>query len=72
MAGLFFLLAILLGGASLLFRQAAEEIRMGTDWAVQVCSTSQMFCHNPEYLAYGGGALLIIAIGVKLGSMANG
>jgi len=72
MAGLFFLLAVLLGGAALLFRQAAEEIRLGTDWAVQVCSTSQMFCHNPEYLAYAAGALLIAAIGFKLGSLANG
>jgi hypothetical protein len=72
MAGLFFLLAILLGGASLLFRQAAEEIRLGTDWAVQVCSMSQMFCHDPQYLAYAAGALLIVAIGFKLGSLANG
>ena len=72
MAGLFFLLAILLGGAALLFRQAAEEIRLGTDWATQVCSTSTMFCHNPEYLAYGGGALLVVAVGFKLGSLANG
>jgi len=72
MAGLFFLLAILLGGAALLFRQAAEEIRMGTDWAAQVCSTSQTFCHNPEYLAYAGGAVLIVAVGFKLGSLANG
>ena len=72
MAGLFFLFAVLLGGAALLFRQAAEEIRIGTDWAAQVCSTSQMFCHNPEYLAYGAGALLIVAVGAKLGSLANG
>ena len=72
MAGLFFLLAVLLGGASLLFRQAAEEIRVGTDWAAQVCSTSQMLCHNPEYLAYAGGAFLIAAIGFKLGSLASG
>ena len=72
MAGLFFLLAILLGGAALLFRQAAEEIRIGTDWAAQVCSTSQMFCHDPQYLAYAAGALLIVAVGAKLGSLANG
>jgi hypothetical protein len=45
---------------------------MGTDWAGQVCSTSQMFCHDPQYLAYAGGALLIVAIGFKLGSLANG
>jgi hypothetical protein len=72
MAGLFFLAAVLLGGAALLFRQAAEEIRVGTDWAAQVCSMSQTFCHNPEYLAYAAGALLIVAIGFKLGSLASG
>ncbi len=72
MAGLLFLFAALLGGATLLFRQASDEIHMGTDWAVQVCSTSRMFCHDPQYLAYAGGALLIVAIGVKLGSLANG
>ena len=72
MTGLFFLLAVLLGGAALLFRQAAEEIRIGTDWAGQVCSISTTLCHNPEYLAYGGGVVLIMAIGFKLGSLANG
>jgi hypothetical protein len=72
MAGLFFLLALLLGGAAFVFRQAAAEIPLGTSWAVQVCSTSKMFCHDPQYLAYAGGVLLVIAIGFKLGSLANG
>ena len=71
MAGILFVLAILLGGAALLFRQAAEEISIGTDWANQVCSLSSTFCHNPEYLAYAGGVVMVIAIGAKLGSLAN-
>ena len=71
MAGILFLLAILLGGAALLFKQAAAQISIGTSWAVDVCSTSHMFCHHPEYLAYAGGGVLIVAIGVKLGSLAN-
>jgi hypothetical protein len=71
MAGVSFLIALLLGGAALLFKQAAEEIAIGTSWAGDVCSSSQMFCHHPEYLAFAGGAMLIIAIGVKLGSLAN-
>ncbi|MGA7810337.1 MAG: hypothetical protein WCB02_37635 [Bradyrhizobium sp.] len=71
MAGIFFILAVLMGGGALLFKQAADEISVGTEWAGQVCSTSQMLCHNPEYLAYAGGVLLIIAIGAKLGSLAN-
>jgi len=71
MAGISFLIALLLGGAALLFKQAAEEIAVGTSWAGDVCSSSQMFCHHPEYLAFAGGVMLIVAIGVKLGSLAN-
>jgi len=71
MAGITFLMALLLGGAAFLFKQAAGEISIGTPWASDVCSTSHMFCQHPEYLAYAGGALLIVAIGAKLGSLAN-
>jgi hypothetical protein len=71
MAGILFLFALLLGGAAFLFKQAAGQISVGTSWAVDVCSTSHMFCHNPEYLAYAAGVVLIIAIGFKLGSLAN-
>jgi len=71
MAGITFLMALLLGGAAFLFKQAAGEISTGTPWASDVCSTSHMFCQHPEYLAYAGGALLIVAIGAKLGSLAN-
>ena len=71
MAGILFLLALLLGGSALLFRNAAGEISVGTPWASDGCSTSQMFCHQPEYLAYAAGAVLVIAIGVKLGSVAH-
>jgi len=71
MAGITFLMALLLGGAAFLFQQAAGEISVGTSWAVDVCSTSHLFCHRPEYLAYAGGGFLIVAIGAKLGSLAN-
>jgi hypothetical protein len=71
MPGISFLLAILLGGAAFLFYQAADEISVGTAWASDVCSTSHLFCHHPEYLAYAGGALLIVAISAKIGSIAN-
>jgi hypothetical protein len=71
MAGILFLIAILLGGAALLFRQAAEEISIGTQWASDVCSLSSTFCHHPQYLAYAGGVMLVIAIGAKIGSLAN-
>ncbi len=71
MAGISFLIALLLGGAAFLFQQAASQISIGPQWAGDVCSTSQLFCHHPEYLAYAGGSMLVIAIGAKLGSLAN-
>jgi hypothetical protein len=71
MAGLLFLLGLRLGGAALVFKQAADQISVGTSWAVDVCSTSHLFCHHPEYLAYAGGVMLVAAIGAKLGSLAN-
>jgi len=71
MAGISFLIALLLGGAAFLFRQAADQIAIGTPWASDVCSMSKLFCHHPEYLAYAGGAMLVIAVGAKLGSLAN-
>jgi hypothetical protein len=71
MAAISFLIALLLGGAAFLFKQAADQISVGTSWAGDVCSTSQLFCHHPQYLAYAGGVMLIIAIGTKLGSLAN-
>jgi hypothetical protein len=71
MAGILFLLGLLLGGAALVFKQAADQISVGTSWAVDVCSTSHLFCNHPEYLAYAGGVMLVVAIGAKLGSLAN-
>jgi len=71
MTGILLLLAVLLGGAAVVFWEAAEQISIGTDWASDVCSSSEMFCQHPEYLAYAAGAVLVIAIGVKLGSVAN-
>jgi hypothetical protein len=71
MAAICCLIALLLGGAAFLFQQAAAQVSVGTSWASDVCSTSAMFCHHPEYLAYAGGLMLIVAIGAKLGSLAN-
>jgi len=72
MAGILFLMALLLGGAAFVFKNAADSVSVGTPWASDVCSASHMFCHHPEYLAYAAGAALVIAIGFKLGSLANG
>ena len=71
MAVISFLLAILLGGTAFLFKAAAAQISTGTSWAGEVCSTSQLFCHHPEYLAYAGFGLMTVAIGTKLGNLAH-
>jgi len=28
-----------------------------------------LFCQHPEYLAYAGGILLVLAVGFKIGSV---
>jgi hypothetical protein len=62
------LLALGLGFSALLFWEANQQISIGVAWAVDVCSTSKLFCVHPEYLAYAGGVMLIMAIGFKLAS----
>jgi hypothetical protein len=57
MAEISFLLSVLLGGTAFLFREAAQAY-LTASWAGEVCSTAQIFCHHPEYLAYGGATLL--------------
>ena len=71
MAVISFLLAILLGGTAFLFKEAASQISPALSWAGEVCSTSQMFCHHPEYLAYAGFGLMTVAIGTKLGNLSR-
>jgi hypothetical protein len=68
MAGFFILLALLLGGAAFLFKEGSDEISAG-GWASDVCTTSKLFCQHPEYLAYAGGILLVLALGLKLASV---
>ena len=54
MPALCFFLALGLGFSVLLFWEANQQISIGVGWAVDVCSTSRLFCHHPEYLAYAG------------------
>src|ERR1700686_2903429 len=68
MPAFFFFLAWGPGYSAVLFWEADQQISSGTAWASEVCSTSQMFCHHPEYLAYAGGVMLILAIGFKFAS----
>jgi hypothetical protein len=71
MAEITFLLSVLLGSTAFLFREAAAQAYLSTSWAGEVCSTAQVFCLHPEYLAYGGEVLLVIAIGTKIVSLAD-
>ena len=71
MAVITFLLAILLDVTAFLFMAAKSHASTGTPWAGEVCSTSQIFCHHPEYLAYGGEVLLVVAIGTKIAKLAH-
>jgi hypothetical protein len=48
MAGFFIIFAFVLGGAALLFKQAADQIAVGAGWANDVCSTSKLFCSTPN------------------------
>jgi hypothetical protein len=67
MAAVFFLIALGLGGAALLFRNAHEQVYFGTSWATDVCTTSHYLCQHPDYLGYGGGAVMVLAIGAGIG-----
>jgi hypothetical protein len=67
MAGLCILAALVLGAAAFVFYNAHDQLYFGTQWAVDVCSTSKLFCGHSEYLAYAGGVSLVLAIGFGLG-----
>jgi hypothetical protein len=70
MAAISFLLSVMLGTTAFLFREAAQGY-LSASWAGEVCSSAQVFCRHPEYLAYGGEVLLVIAIGTKIFSLAD-
>jgi hypothetical protein len=63
---IFLLLSALLGSAALLFYEASRELYLGTTWAVEVCSASQIFCKNPEWLAYGAGGMIVLLLALKV------
>jgi hypothetical protein len=63
---IFISLAVLSGAAAVLFYNASKEIRVGTPWAADVCSASQMFCNHPEWLAYAAGGMIALFLVWKL------
>lgn len=72
MAALLVLAALVLGAASLLFKEANDQVFSGVSWASDVCSASKMFCGHPEYLAYAAGVALVFALAAKLGGAIGG
>ena len=63
---IFIVLAVLSGSAAVVFYDASKEIRVGTPWAADVCSASQLFCNHPEWLAYGAGGMIALFLAWKL------
>jgi hypothetical protein len=65
-------LAILCGGASFLFFNAAKAAPDGPNWASRVCSSARMFCHDPLQLAYVAAGLVVLWIVVAFVSAIRG
>jgi len=58
----FLLLAVVIGASAYLAHAASQQLYDGTPWAHNVCSVAGRFCKNPEWLAYGAGGFVILAL----------
>ncbi len=67
MSGILWLAAILMGAGAFIFREAAGQISIGTEWAHKACGAAKIFCQHPEYLVYGAGVVVVMAIAVTIG-----
>ena len=67
---IFLLLAVMLGASAYLTYTASQQLWNGTPWAHHVCSVAGQFCKNPEWLAYGAGGFLALALLSFVGSRA--
>ncbi|WP_022724563.1 hypothetical protein [Rhodopseudomonas sp. B29] len=67
MPGIMIFLAVALGATAAFFFDARDQVFYGTRWAVQACDTSPLFCHHPEYLAYGAIGCMVFGISIALG-----
>jgi hypothetical protein len=72
MAGLLILAAVVSGAACAVFYGAHQQIYFGTQWAVNVCTMSPLFCGHAEYLAYVAGASLTLGLGLLIGRTLSG
>jgi hypothetical protein len=62
MRTLLLLLAFLSGGGAYLSYSASQQLYYGTPWANTVCSAANIFCRHPEWLAYGAGGFVVLAL----------
>lgn len=53
-------LAIVCGGSSFMFFNAAKEASDGPNWASSVCSSAKVFCQDPMQLTYGAAGLAVL------------
>jgi hypothetical protein len=66
MSGLFWFAAVLMACGALIFREAATQLKNGTDWAYKTCGAAETFCLHPEYLGYAAGIVFVLAIAVTI------
>jgi len=67
MSGILWFAAVVMAAAAFVFREAAGQIATGADWAHKACGTAKIFCQHPEYLGYGAGTVLVLAVAVWIG-----
>lgn len=59
---LFLLLGVILGASAYVTYTASQRLWDGTPWAHNVCSAAGPFCKHPEWLAYGAGGFVVLAL----------
>ena len=59
---LFLLLAVMLGASAYVTYAASQQLWDGTPWAHNVCSAAGPFCNHPEWLGYGAGGFVVLAV----------
>jgi hypothetical protein len=59
---LLLLLAVTLGASAYVAHAASQQLYDGTPWAHRVCSAAGPFCNHPEWLAYGAGGFVVLAL----------
>ena len=67
MSGILWFATVLFAVGAFVFREAAGQISTGTVWAHKVCGAAKIFCQHLEYLAYGAGVAMVLAIAVTIG-----